>query len=133
MSNLSLVLIRAGEENDEAFIYQTWLKGYLFGNPMNRGLDIGTFERNYRPVIGALLKRSTTRVACLKDSPNVILGYSVSEGERLHWLHVKEHMRKFGLAKLLLPKDFSAVSHKTKQAETILRTKFPDIKYNPFL
>jgi hypothetical protein len=94
---------------------------------------MGTFERGYRPVIGRLLKQSRIRVACFKDSPNVILGYSVSEGSKVHWMHVKEAWRKFGLGKLLLPPDFNEVSHKTILAEKILKLKYPKVTYNPFL
>jgi hypothetical protein len=94
---------------------------------------MGTFYKGYHPVITALLKRSTTRVACLKESPDVILGYSVYEGPKLHWVHVKEAWRKFGIAKLLLPKDFNTVSHKTSMGERILKQKYPNVKYDPFL
>jgi hypothetical protein len=130
---VSEVLVRLAQPQDEAFIYQTWCKGYLFGNPLNRGMDIQTMRRGYGPVIEALLKRSTTRILCLPDAQDVILGYSVFEPNRVHWIHIKAAFRGFKYTKLLLPNDFESVSHKTLVGEKILRKHFPKIKYNPFL
>lgn len=140
---MDLILIRDGLKSDEPFIYQSWLKGYLYGlqnnkeEPqyinVNRGLEIGYFEQNYRLVIEKLLGRSKIQVACLKDSPDVILGYVASEGDRLHWAFIKPTWRGFKILHQLLPKDWKSVSHKTFLFERILRKRFPHITYNPFL
>lgn len=132
-SSLELVSIRNYEPDDEAFIYQTWLKGYRHGNSMHRGMDTGTFEKGYRPAITALLKKSLVKIACLKESPNVVLGYSVSEGTKLHWIFVRSVWKGMGIMSLLLPLRFNSVSHKTNAFERILKEKFPHVKYDPFL
>lgn len=78
--------------------------------------------------------RVTITVACLKDDPAVILGYSVAHvsntGDQvLDWAFVKKAWRQIGIAKSLVPPNLKFVSHITKIGRAI---KPPGVVYNPF-
>lgn len=131
----ALATIRKGEKNDLPFIYATWLKGLRWGNRMFEYIDQELYFKNYQKVVEALLESPGTQinVAVLKEDPAVILGYSVSEGDRLHWVHVKKAWREIGIAKTLVPPETSSISHVTDVAIKILSKQKKRIIFNPFL
>lgn len=71
------------------------------------------------------------KVACLKDSPDVILGYAVYEGHCLHWVQCKQAWRGIGIAKLLCPETITTVSHLTRLGKTLMFKK--NLVFNPFI
>jgi hypothetical protein len=71
-------------------------------------------------------------VACLKDDADTILGYSVIEGKRLHWVFVKRVWRKIGIGASLVPPFIDSVSHLTEIGKSILE-KQKGVIFNPFL
>lgn len=133
MNKKDLIAIRDYAPTDEAFVFQTWLQGLYHGNPVYRLIDHNAYFENYRKVIESILSSASVRVACLKDDPDIILGYSVIHGTKLHWAHTKEAWRKIGILKDLLPANFDTVTHITTVGENILKYKFPNVKFNPFL
>jgi GNAT superfamily N-acetyltransferase len=86
---------------DEAFLYATWLKSYR--NSV-RGCPTPIFNIGCRMRINKLLARPTTNVvvACHPDTPEMVFGYMVCEGNALHYLYVKSQYRKQGIARALL-------------------------------
>lgn len=125
------VSIRSVEQSDLSFIFSTWLKGLYHGNVMFNKIEQDLFYFKYHQVIEALLKRSVIKIACLEDEPDVILGYSITEPGKLHWVFVKKAWRKLGIGKSLLLEDIAEVSHLTKLGEMLLKkTKW---KFNPFI
>lgn len=78
-------------------------------------------------------------VACLKDDPDVILGYSVwqddiDDEKILHWLHVKGGWRNIGLGKSLIPANVKTITHLTKSGLGMRASMEKwDWQYNPFL
>lgn len=121
--------------DDIPFIYSTWLKGLQYGNTLFRQIDSGTYMKKYRLVLDMIIQdeKNTVLVACLKDSPEIILGYSVSGSGKLHWIFMKKAWRGFGIAKELIPKDFRAVTHLTTVGKDILKNKYPNVIFDPFL
>lgn len=117
---------------DEAFIYATWIKGYQGGLNWFRKIPRNLFQHTYRKIIQRILTDREIKVACLIEDPDVIIGYCVYKGLRVDWVYVKENWRKIGIAKDLLPVNFSSVSHMTNIAYEILK-KYPQIIFNPFL
>lgn len=132
MKKTDLIALRDYLPTDEAFIFSTWLTGLRYGNKFYELIDQEAYFQNYRRVISALLKKSKTIIACLKDDPDNIVGYSVSSPSTLHWIHVKKDWRNIGIAKDLIPDSLDSVSHLTRIAIEILK-KHPEIKFNPFL
>lgn len=142
LKSTDLITTRDWEpETDKNFIFATMLKGLYYGNEWFREIEKDTFMKHYHKIIETLLNYPgvTITVACLKEDKDVILGYSVS-----HWLQtssttglnvldfvfVKDRWRRIGIAKTLVPKDYEAVSHLTKQGKAL---KPKNIPFNPFL
>jgi hypothetical protein len=132
MKKNELIAIRPFVEADLPFIFATWIQGYQGGHQWFRKVPRKLFWEQYKPVVEALLKSRDVKVACLKEDPDTIVAYCVYKGERVDWIHVKENWRKIGIAKDLLPVNFSSVSHLTNVAFEILK-KHPKITFNPFL
>lgn len=132
----SVFAIRDVSESDFPFIYSTWLKGLRFGNEAFGLMEQHSYFRNYHNAIEAILSRPDThiKVACLRDDPSTILGYAVLGKDGLvHYVHVKQAFRRFGIAGELCPKDLKRVTHVTKTGWAIIREKFPACIYDPFL
>jgi len=130
-----LIEIRPAVMADKNFIMATWLRGLKYGNEWFKEIDPSAYFENYNPYLEKIITdpASTIKVACLKEDPEVILGYSVSKGTRLDWLFVKKAWRKIGVARSLLPSEVTTVSHLTTSGLAILRAKMPKVVFNPFI
>ena len=135
MQKSDLVGVRAGLEGDNNFIFASWLRGLFYGGSHFSMMPKDIFMTNYHKVIEYILKnpKTTIKVACLKDDPEVILGYAIlgNNETTLHYVFVKNAWRKIGLAKLLIPDTVKSVSHLTKTGIDMLK-KHKEIVYNPF-
>lgn len=133
VSKRDLIAIRPGVEDDRNFIMSTWLKGLRYGNDWFELIEASVYYENYQKALDRLLGLVVTevRVACLKDSPDVILGYAVSRGKTLDYVFVRKAWRGIGVARDLVPSDINTVSHVTDVGRSILKKK-PSVKFNPF-
>lgn len=139
MDKKELVVVRAYNPSDRNFILATWLRGLYYGDNFWREVPKDIFMERYHTLVEHAIDDSKTviQVACLKEDPEVILGYAVlganTTGITLHWCFVKSAWRSIGIAKGLVPKEhINAVTHLTKTGLSILR-KNPDVIFNPFL
>jgi len=134
LEKTNLVSTRNSTPEDKNFILATWLRGLYYGDSWFREIRKDIFMENYHKVIENILARPgvSVQVACLKDDPEVILGYSVSRGNTLDWVFIKAAWRGIGIAKSLLPKDLNVVTHLTKPGLSILKKKLPEVVFNPF-
>lgn len=129
--------IREPNKKDIAFIYATWLNS-LYYDSWFKGIQKSVYFDNYKKVIDHILSYAKVSISCLKEDPNTILGYLVSEDpDVIHYLFVKEAFRRFGIAKSLFDHNFISpermlITHRTRQANQILNTK-SQFTYNPFL
>jgi hypothetical protein len=135
MIKSDLVCVRTLLPEDKNFIFATWLRGLYYGDSVYSHMRKQTFMAGYHAVIDHILEKPTTvvKIACLKDDPSVILGYSVlSEAETvLEFVFVKKQWRKIGIAKDLVPSTVRHVTHLTKAGLGIVKQK--DWDFNPFL
>lgn len=129
-----LVEIRDSVEADHAFIYASWLRGLRHGNSYFEMIESDAYFKHQHDVIKSILDdfEVTVKVACLKESPDVILGYCVYKNDRLDWIFCKKSWRNIGLAKDLVPKEFTTVSHVTRVGQSLLK-KCPNVRFNPYL
>lgn len=78
---------------------------------------------------------ASVTVACLKDDPDVILGYSVShttsEGVAIDWIYVKKPWRGIGIARRLTPNNVTSASHLTAVGVSLM-PKLPKAVFDPF-
>lgn len=120
-----LFFIRDKRTEDLAHILSTWLKGAYYGNNTFRKMRQDDFFEFYQPVIKEILfsPLTVTRVAALKEDPDIILSYVVYtpkvDGDILHWVYTKNPWRKSGLAKALIPNTVKSVTHLTKLGQTL--------------
>lgn len=134
MSSEELFTIRDGISSDENFIYASWLRGLYYGNSWFKEINKDVFMTAYHKVIEFILKspNTTVKVCCLKDDPEVILGYAVFGADNtLHWLFVKSIWRMRGVAKALVPNTIRRVTHLTKSGLTIMRRR-QNVSFDPF-
>lgn len=128
--------IRDAKEEDKNFILSTFLRGLYYGDSWFSSIPKAIFMENYKRIADALVsgKATSIKVACLKEDPDVILGYSIlsQDYQTIHWVYVKNAWRNKGIAKSLLPKYPTTVTHLTKLGRELV-TKFNNIIFNPFL
>jgi hypothetical protein len=138
--DIAEVVVRPMVETDRSFVLATWLNSYRHGAPATRKLSTDLYYRHHHPLAEAALTRSTVSVACLPDTPNVILGYLIVEGPVIHFAYVKQAFRRMRvLSQLLddstLPPDLAdvAVTHGTHNFFDWLHAKYPACVFNPYL
>lgn len=131
--NSELVEIRGFYPEDKNFVKATWLKGLRYGNDWFKLIDSDAYYSTYSPLIDALLNHKDVKVeiACLKEARDVILGYSVYQGNKLHWVLVKDRWRGIGIARRMVPKTIDTVTHLTKIGVSIFKNH-KGFKFNPF-
>ncbi len=129
-----------GLEPYRHLIFSSFLKSLRYLNPWFALIDQTAYFDMYHAVIENLLKRpmAVVKLAVLDDEPgedetHTCLGWSLSEDNRLHYVFVKVDLRKQGIGKQLLPKDFNEISHLTVIGKHIWQRKFPKVAFNPFL
>lgn len=141
MNNISvnLVEIRDGDIDEKDFkelIYSSWLRPLYYDNDAFQAINSESYFKKYPIVINRILSLPdiAIRVACLRDDPNVIIGYSVLEPEKLHWVYVKKAWRQLGICKKLIPKGTAIHTHTTDMWGYIEKTsRFKNMVYDPFL
>lgn len=126
------------QDVDQALILSSWLKGLYYGESWFSDIKKDSFMKVYHHILETALisKNITVDIACLKDDPEVILGYSVysksPKGSALHWVFVKDAWRKIGVAKDLIPSDTYAITHLTALGRSLWKEKFTDVYFDPF-
>ncbi len=135
MSIEGLYDIRPVREEDRAFIASTFLRGLYYGNEFYRLIDKSCFMNNYKLVVNALLNspKIETKVACLKEDSNVILGYSIlsPKDQAVIWIFIKSPWRQQGIGRSLLPASVTTATHFTTLSLQLIK-KLPDCVFNPF-
>lgn len=110
--------------NDEAFIYSTWRNGLFYGSLKKDEFRADDFFPQQTAKIKDILSRAQVRIACIKDAPDVILGYSIFTGDyHLEWIFVKLQFRGKGIGRFLTPQMKSVSEDLTKIGAAIVKKK----------
>lgn len=126
---------------DKNFIMATFLRGLYYGDSWFSQIPKAIFMENMHRVIEAVFYKPglSIKVACLKDDPDVILGYSISRElsnpniSILDYVFVKSAWRNIGIGKKLVPNKAAAYTHATRIGQAIVKEKMSYMIYNPFL
>jgi GNAT superfamily N-acetyltransferase len=115
-------------------IFSKWLRSLRYGNDYFRLIKAQAYYTAYHRYIQAVLNAEATqvRLAALTDDPDVVLGFSVSRGPILDYVHVHKDQRLQGIGKALVPKDITTITCLTRTALAIWGTKYPKLEFNPF-
>lgn len=119
-------------ENDKPFIYSTFLLGLYHGNEFFNIMKKNMFMEYYKPIIHKLVENRLIKVVCLKEDPNIVLGYGIMSKDEftLDWIHVKQKWRNQGIAKLLYPSFLVMYTHFSMVGLKIAKKK--NLTFNPF-
>lgn len=132
--------IRDAVESDKSFILATFLRGLYYGSSGDSHLairydliDKNIFMNNYDHIASALINASVVKVACLKEDPDVIMGYSIlsQDYQTIHFVYCKRNWRNKGIGRSLVPAHPTYVSHLTDLGNRLLN-KINNPIYNPF-
>lgn len=115
-------------------VLSKWLRSLRFGCDYMRIIDKDIYFKGYQIYIEQIFKRpeATIRLAVLSDDEDVVLGWAVYEGPRLHYIYVNRDFRKAGIGTALYSKDTEEISHVTTIGMSIWASKKPHLKFNPF-
>ena len=121
-------------EDYRSMIYSRWLRSLRHGNDFMRLIVPQAYYTAYQKLITAILNlpETTVRIAVLSEDHDVALGFSVSRGTILEYVHVHKDQRKRGIGTNLVPKDTDTITHLTKTGLAIWGTKYGKWKFNPF-
>ena len=125
----NIVLIRDMLPSDRNFVAATWIKGLRVGNPDFKVIPKEMYFDHYNKVIKQVLDRARTRVSVLKDEPDVILAWAVTEKNILHYCYCKPAWRRLGLVKRMVPSATNTCSHLTEMVKPFLPRKIKYVQY----
>lgn len=139
-SPLDFVAIRNGNENDEPFIFNSWLRSYI-NSEDSKHVPKSNYYVGQHKVIEDTLNATNVRVAHHFEDVNHVLGYIVFEYDEprkaiVHWLFVKRPFRSYGIARMLwksVTDDAAMVFHTHSSFASVkLKEKYTSV-YNPYL
>lgn len=122
----------------EGFIFSSYLHSLRDGNEWFKDIDKEIYYRVNRQVLEAALVKteSVVRLAVLSDDIDVALGWSLIEGETLHYVYVKDdkdiNCRRQHIAKDLVPGNISVITHLTRIGRLIWKRKLSKAIFDPF-
>lgn len=124
MDEVSVIIRPFCPETDEACVYSTWRNASYYGMPARNSKTNGKeFFRKQTALIRDILKNAYVRVACLKDDPMTIIGYSVTTDKHLDFIYVKVEYRNKGIGRLLMPKNIQTVTNRLTKIGLVLVDK----------
>lgn len=92
-----------GTDNAKNLIFATWLKSYEVTSAMTKLVPRQEYFAGHHKLIEGIFARNPSiKLAVLPDDHNVILGWGVGEPGIIHYIFVKQAMRRFGLGRALL-------------------------------
>lgn len=111
-----------------------YLRTLQAGNDFFKLIQPKAFFSIHDPYFGTLLERpeAKLRMAVLSDEPDTVLGWSLMEPNKLHYVWVGGPYRKTGIASALMPDVFSTITHITKSFLPIWNVKYPKVIFNPY-
>lgn len=127
------VITRDMEPRDIPCIYSTWRNSAYYGSKKDHVQPAKIFFKMQTVKIKSILDKSQTKIACLEEDPDLIIGYVVWSGTHLDWIYVKADYRLKGIGGLLLPKGIDTVSSElTKIGKVIAKKKNFKLKENEY-
>lgn len=115
-------------------ILSKWMRTLRHGNEYFKLTESDSFYQNYRRYILSLLNRpqSVVRLAVLSDDHDVCLGWSLIEGDVLHYIFVQHEHRNQGIGRSLVPVKINYITHVTKAGLSAWNKKLPAAAFDPF-
>lgn len=127
LSKENVLSFRPRKGEDTNFIINTWWNNLYSNVRWIAGfMDREKFGK-YHDILVHIMNKSEVVVCCLKEDPDVIIGYSVFEKTDqdtiLHWVFVRNDWQRKGIARDLVPSGITIATHLTKTGERILEKR----------
>lgn len=146
LASYKVIAFRGGllPEQYKGVVYSKWLRSLRYGNDYFKLIDAPAYYEAYHRYISNILKHAVVRLAVLSDDADVVLGFSVTRGTILDYVHVLRIRLKVptgisvvdyrgrGIGKSLVPDNIEAFTHITKMGLIIWGNKYSHWKFNPF-
>lgn len=94
-------ILRAADEGDLNFIRKTWMQSYA-ASAFARTVGHASYVAEHWKLRDRLMLRGALLIASREATPTAICGWSCTEGDRVHYVYVKERWRRQHVARLLL-------------------------------
>ena len=119
----------------KGMVYSRWLRSHRYGNFLFKMIDREVYFDMYSKYISILLDKpeSTVRLAVLSDDHDVALGFCVSRGKILDYVHVHHTCRMVRIASHLTPDKISHITHYTYMGARFVTNKYGGFKFNPYI
>ena len=114
------------------YIYGKFKRSLRHGNDYFSLMDQENFSKAYDVFIPHLISKSILRLAALKSDRDILLGFSLIEDAKLHYVFVQAEFRKLGIGKMLIPHAIDTITHVTKMGLQLWSSKLPKAKFKPF-
>lgn len=96
------IQLRKATRRDIPFITSGWLKSFR-NAPFVRGVPNTVYYYHHHKLLETLIPRSTVLVACNAEDTDQLVGFicyeTFKEGVLIHYVYVKQTLRKVGIAK----------------------------------
>jgi hypothetical protein len=123
-------------KNYQGVVIARWLNSLRKYNKFFKTAEQDGYYKVYEPFIKLVLLRPEVkiRLAALEEDHDVVFGWSVYEGDLLHYVHVQAPYNRLGISYDLIPKEIKAYSHTTGPWEEyyVKKPRFKKLKFNPF-
>lgn len=112
-----------------------WVYSYKKENDYMRVVHSASYQFAYSNYVALIMNREKVviRIAALEEDDDVVLGFSVVEGNVLHYVHVPRAYRRRHIGTMLIPDGIEWFTHITKIGFQIWSTKGPNANFNPFI
>lgn len=122
------ISIRQARESDRRFVVNSWFQSY---RPHAGDVGFDVYSKGHRAHIEDLfLACPPPAVAVAAEDPDTILGWSLSRGDHLHYVYVKQAFRRLGIGSLLVPTGMKWYTFRTP-AGLALAKRF-QLRYDPW-
>lgn len=126
---MSEVSARRANLADLRFIHSSWHS--TAWHVYQKDMDWERYSPHMDEYIDRVMARATTRVVFTPETPDEILGYSVSDVAILHFVYVKGIYRGMGIGTGLVRGKFTEYTQRvTGRAKAFMSKQ--QIKFNPF-
>lgn len=115
-------------------LFSKYLHTLRTGNDYYRLSKKDSYYRVKNEEFAAYLARpnATVTIACLSDDSDVVLGWALFQGAKLHYVYVGREYRNNGIANSLLPTKVDEFTHITNTWLKIWNKKYPRAEFDPY-
>jgi hypothetical protein len=96
------IIVRAYKPEDDPYIYSTWSKYAWYSPKEPIKISKANFFRQQIKLIKDMLEEGHVGVACIKETPYVIMGYIVVYQGKILWMCIKKDFQNQKIDQLLL-------------------------------